>query len=56
MMSRKRKGGKRLNKRIAEQIRNEYKTLGLTQSELAEKHGVTRESINRIINNKFYRK
>jgi predicted DNA-binding protein (UPF0251 family) len=49
-------GGQRLNFDIAEEIRNHPDNKGLTQSELGEKYGVSREAINKILNYLTYKK
>lgn len=53
-MGNKKKGGKRLNKRIAQEIRNDISNKHLTQAQLGEKYGVSREAINRVLNFKVY--
>lgn len=51
----KAKGGKRLNKRIALELKQYAKdNPNLSQREVGLKFGVTRESVNRIVNGKFY--
>lgn len=55
-MGNKKKGGKRLNKRIAQEIRNDISNKNLTQAELGKKYGVSREAINRVLTNKVYNK